>query len=181
MLALNIVNRSFRGLTTPLDYNQGAPIGFLLVEKAVISLLGNHDYTLRIIPLLAGLGTIPLIYFVSSQYGRKYYFLLPIGMVAFSSALIYYSSEVKQYSSDAFMALCLIFLFAKCLENKTGPRILVGLGLVGCLSMWFSFPTLFMFAGGAITLALVYFSRRDYFRLSWLGGIVGIFRYETWF
>src|SRR5690606_12042987 len=32
-LALNIINRSFGGLTQPLDYNQGAPVGFLFIEK----------------------------------------------------------------------------------------------------------------------------------------------------
>ena len=46
LLALNIVNRTFIGLTQPLDYNQGAPIGFLIIEKVIIQLIGNKDYFL---------------------------------------------------------------------------------------------------------------------------------------
>ena len=53
-LALHIVNRSFSGLTQPLDNMQGAPIGFLMIEKAFVSSLGNADYVLRLFPLLSG-------------------------------------------------------------------------------------------------------------------------------
>jgi len=38
-LALNIVNRSFLELAEPLDRNQGAPLGFLFVEKFCSSCL----------------------------------------------------------------------------------------------------------------------------------------------
>lgn len=41
-----------------LDHNQAAPIGFLLLEKAVVSLLGNSDYALGTIALVAGLISI---------------------------------------------------------------------------------------------------------------------------
>ncbi len=39
MLALNIVNRNFSQMFQPLDFNQGAPIGFLLIEKFFNTLL----------------------------------------------------------------------------------------------------------------------------------------------
>ena len=40
MLALNLVGRSPRQLLDPLDWNQGAPVGFLLAVKGVISAFG---------------------------------------------------------------------------------------------------------------------------------------------
>ena len=54
-LALNIVGRSFSGLTLPLDYEQGTPILFLLIEKLSIVVQGTNDFILRLFPLLAGL------------------------------------------------------------------------------------------------------------------------------
>jgi predicted membrane-bound mannosyltransferase len=52
-LALNIVNRSFIGLLLPLDNNQQAPLGFLIIQKAFTIVLGNSEYSLRLFPLLA--------------------------------------------------------------------------------------------------------------------------------
>ena len=65
-LALNLVNRSFGGLTQPLDFDQGAPIGFLLLEKLFIVLIGSQDYVLRLIPLLSGLLAV---YLITTQVG----------------------------------------------------------------------------------------------------------------
>ena len=62
MLALNIVNRSFAQLFQPLDYDQGAPLGFLLVEKIFNSILGRHELVLRFFPLLAGLASLWLFH-----------------------------------------------------------------------------------------------------------------------
>ncbi|HEX5807263.1 MAG TPA: hypothetical protein VFY25_01250 [Anaerolineales bacterium] len=52
MLALNIVSRGFGGMFQPLDYDQGAPIGFLLVEKLFTSVFGRHELALRLFPVL---------------------------------------------------------------------------------------------------------------------------------
>src|SRR5512139_2855833 len=55
MLALNIVNRDFGGLFKPLDYDQGAPPGFLLGEKLFCLLLGRCEYALRLLSFILGL------------------------------------------------------------------------------------------------------------------------------
>jgi hypothetical protein len=54
-LALNILHRSYSGLLEPLDYHQGAPVGFLMLEKLAVRSLGAGEYALRLAPLVAGL------------------------------------------------------------------------------------------------------------------------------
>src|SRR5262245_65978294 len=61
-LAFNLVTRTFSGLTQPLDYHQGAPIGFLFIEKLAILLLGNNEFAMRLFPLLSGIIAIYLLY-----------------------------------------------------------------------------------------------------------------------
>ena len=172
MLAHNIVNRSLLDLIKPLDYDQGTPIGFLFLQKAVVILLGSWDYTLRLIPLLAGLASIPLMYSVSKQYSRGLAPFISLGLFAFSAKLIYYSSELKQYSSDVLATLLLLFMVSKCLEDKASPNVLVALGITGVLAIWISHPALFVLVGIVLTLGLA--KQRDSYRLLWLIGIGGV-------
>jgi len=52
-LALNIIHRSAAGLLKPLDYNQAAPLGFLLLQKAAARYLGSGELVLRLRPIQA--------------------------------------------------------------------------------------------------------------------------------
>ena len=54
-LAISFMGRDLSELLLqPLANNQAAPLGFLLLVKAVTSVLGTHDWTLRLMPLLSG-------------------------------------------------------------------------------------------------------------------------------
>ena len=54
-MALNIVDRPLGRLLGPLDYRQMAPPGWLLLQKAAVTLLGDGEHALRLIPLLGSL------------------------------------------------------------------------------------------------------------------------------
>ena len=109
-LVLNLVNRSFLELLEPLDYAQGAPIGFLLLSKSILSLFGTSEYVLRIVPLLSGTLSLFLLYKVARHYISQNAALFALTLFALSNRLIYYSSEVKQYSSDVLITLSLYLL-----------------------------------------------------------------------
>ena len=41
LISLNIINKPFIELLGPLDYYQGAPAGFLFVEKVLVNIFGD--------------------------------------------------------------------------------------------------------------------------------------------
>jgi hypothetical protein len=166
-LALNLVNRTLSGLTRPLDYVQGAPIGFLFIEKLFIIIFGNKDYILRIFPLISGILAIYLIYRISRKYiGTAGIFA--VLLFSLNWQLIYYSSEVKQYSSDVMIALLLVYLSGNCLGGSARLKDFALLGLAGMVAIWISHPSIFFLAGIGLALILEKIIRKDYAPLAWI-------------
>ena len=147
MLSLNIIHRNFAELLRPLDYNQGAPIGFLMLQKALVRLLGPGEYALRLFPFLCGLASLFLFYYLAKKCLERSAVPMAIALFAMVLPLIYYSSEAKQYSSDVVVTLCLLSVAVSYLSRRlTLGRILL-LGLLGAISVWLSHPAVFVLAG----------------------------------
>jgi hypothetical protein len=174
MLALNIVERNFAGMFHPLDYDQGAPIGFLLVEKLFNSLLGKHEFALRLFPLLVGLTSLWLFYRLLKRVISGPGLLLPLALFAFNPRLIYYSSEVKQYILDVVVTICLLWIAAPVLSLSPRKKDYVWLALTGAVALWFSHPALFVLAGIGLASLITTLQRRDDSSLRLVIGI-GIF------
>lgn len=150
-LALNIVNKPVHELLAPLDHNQVAPIGFLVIEKFFAALFGNTDWSMRVLPMVAFLASIPLIASIVSQLtANKKVGLFSAAWFSLSYWSIYFSSEVKQYMSDVFICLTITFLVLSFLEKRKGYY---GLILAGVLSVWFSnIAVILLFSGGLLLL-----------------------------
>ena len=118
VLALNIVNRSYLELLQPLDYDQGAPIGFLMVEKLAVQILGNNEYALRLFPFVCGIGSLFLFYELGKKLIPKSAVIISLALFASLQYLVYYSAELKQYSSDVAIALFLYLLLLPLLQQK---------------------------------------------------------------
>jgi hypothetical protein len=164
-LSLNLLHRSFRGLCRALDYHQGAPIGFLLLEKSAVRLWGGSEYVLRLFPLLAGIASVLLFYRLASQALPVRAVPIAVGLFAISPSLIYYSSEVKQYSVDVAIALllyCLIIDGGKL--AWTSGRCAVA-ALAGAIAIWMSHSSVFVLAGIGTTVSVAMFLRKDWTRL----------------
>jgi len=169
-LALNIVHRTFGALTQPLDYNQGAPIGFLFMEKFVILIMGNNEYSLRLFPLISGLLSVYLTYRIAAdRFGKSG--LFAVLLVSISGPLIYYSSELKQYSSDVMFALLLIYLSTRCLGETPRAGNFIRLGAAGVLAMGVSHTSAFILAGIGLVLAVEKLLKKAYSQLAWILGM----------
>ncbi|RPI92504.1 MAG: hypothetical protein EHM40_12820 [Chloroflexi bacterium] len=162
MLALNIVGRGFAELLRPLDYDQGAPVGFLLVEKLFHAILGKHEFALRLFPLLVGLLSLGLFYLLLKRMAvRGAGLLAALALFALNPRLVYYSSEVKQYIVDAAVTIALLLVAAPLFEASPRKKDFAWLALAGVVALWFSHPALFVLAGIGLALVIVYLRRRD--------------------
>ena len=168
-LAYNLAQRTFFGLTQPLDYDQGAPIGFLFIEKLLVIGLGNIDQVMRLFPLFSGLLSIYLFYRIAQESIKGG--MLGILLFSVSWSLIYYSSELKQYSSDVMIGLLLVFLSSRCLKENGQARDFLLLGITGAAAIWISHPSAFILAGIGVAMLVATLTKSPPVPVLWLLGL----------
>lgn len=139
LLALNIIEKDFAGLLLPLDRNQVAPILFLFALKSVTLLAGTGEMALRLFPLLCSLAGLPLFYAVALKLLKdERPALLAFILFALSPLQIRYAIEVKQYMTDVFVFLFLIWLYLKSAENQFSPKSRIILLFSGLIAIFLS-------------------------------------------
>ncbi len=168
VLALNIVNRSYLELLQPLDYDQGAPIGFLMVEKLAVQILGNNEYVLRFFPFICGVWSLFLFYELGKKLIPKSSIIISLTLFASLAYLVYYSAEVKQYSSDVAIALLLYLLLLPLLQQKLNRGQIIKYSLVGAIAIWFSHPSIFILASIAGSALLINFWQKEFSKIKQL-------------
>jgi Dolichyl-phosphate-mannose-protein mannosyltransferase len=171
MLALNILNRNFAGMFRPLDYDQGAPIGFLLIEKLFNSILGKNELALRLFPLIIGLISLWLFYLLLKRITSGAGLLTALALFAFNPRLVYYSSEVKQYIVDVVVTILLLLFAAPVFNSAPRKKDFARLTLAGLIALWFSHPALFVLAGIGLGLVIITLKERNY---ASLGLVIGM-------
>jgi hypothetical protein len=147
MLALNVVHRTPVELLEPLDLNQGAPVGYLLLSKAVVKAFGPGEYALRLVSLAAALAG--MVIFTPLAYRA-----LPLGaariavcLFALSPFIAGYAAEFKQYELDATVAAALIAVGLPVWRGTAGRGRLIAFALAGAVAVWFSHPAAFVLGG----------------------------------
>lgn len=146
-LAMNVAERTYAGLFEPLDSHQAAPIGFLVLEKTAVLAFGNSELALRLVPLLAGILSLVLFKNIAARCLDALAVPLALALFAVSAKLIYYSSEVKQYSTDVLIALVVLWMAMRVYSQSLSVARAACFGLAGASVIWFSHPSVFMLAG----------------------------------
>ncbi len=178
MLALNIIERSFGELLQPLDYAQGAPLGFLLVQKAITLIFGPSEHTLRLFPLISGLVSLLLFIKVGSKRLSFRGLFFAFSFFVLSERLVYYAGEAKQYSSDVTASLLFQLIFFSILDNRLTIRSAILAGAAGSLLITLSHPAIFS-ASAVGLLLLVNFIRKRRFDEAALLLLTGAFWVAT--
>ncbi len=154
-LAENVIHRPVgRLLLAPLDFDQVAPAGFLLVTKAVATLLGPSELALRLFPLVCSLAGLWLFRRLAGRVLAGWTLLFAMGLFATGGPLILYAAEVKQYSGDVAVSLLLTLIAFDLRESAPPPARFLRAGLTGLVVVWFSQAAVLVLAGlgGALVL-----------------------------
>lgn len=167
LLVATFADRGFPALIfQPLDNNQAAPLAFLVLVKAITSLFGTHEWSLRLLSLVCGLAALGLALPIARQlfpaFAARATF---VALVAASPALIYYSAEFKQYEGDVLCTMLILWLTLRFRPDQAA-RDALWLGLVGAACVWLSHPSVFVLAGSGLTLWLEMARRRE--KSAWL-------------
>ncbi len=188
-----VLGRSFRGdeaalasaiqhyslldlLTKPLGGSITAPLGFLGIEKLVVELLGFQDFYYRLVPLLAGCLSVILMYFLAKELLGSFGAAFAVGAFALNWTISFYSSDLKQYSSDVVFA-ALIYLMAARYIKTNSTKNLFWLAAVGLIGIFCSHPAIFLLSSVGLVLAFQAWIERKKSRLIFLMGAlwVGVF------
>ena len=136
MISVNIINKNIFELLKPLDYNQVAPILFLILEK-YISYISTSEFALRLLPLvcfcISGYLYLKLI---RIYFENSYTILFSLSMFVFNISLLYYSSEVKQYMIDVFVLILMYYFISKNYKKEINK--FYNLSFSGCLAIFIS-------------------------------------------
>jgi hypothetical protein len=163
-LALNLIHRSFSGLFKPLDYFQGAPLGFLMIEKLAVTLFGGSELVLRFWPALASILALPLFYFLCRRLIGPRASIIALAILALAADNSLHVAEVKQYSTDLFVAVGLLLLAARTLDDDNAQSIrnknLMALAVTGAVAIWFSHPAIFVLSGIGAAFAISWITQK---------------------
>jgi uncharacterized membrane protein len=166
-LALNVIHRSFAGLFQPLDYHQGAPIGFLMIQKLAFALFGGGEMALRLWPVAASVLAVPCFYLLCRGLLSRRAAIFALALFALAADKSFYWADCKQYSTDCFIAILLMFLAVRAFEDSLprGRNRILALAVGGALAIWFSHPAVFVLAGIGVAATIQWFQGKPPGRL----------------
>lgn len=137
-LALIVQQQGLIDLLGPLPFNQSAPFGYLAMVEMLSRILGFSEVSLRLTSFLAGIA-IPIAGFFLLQkvYQSRLSILFGVIIFSFLDTFIYYSSELKQYSTDILISIFIVYLFFELKDRKFSINFKESLSLSILLSLCF--------------------------------------------
>jgi len=152
-LANAVLGTPLWSLHHKLFNTQVAPLGFLMGAKLSSLVLGEGERALRLLPFLASLVSLPLVYLLARMTLGGRAALAATGLLAVNPTLIQYAVEFKPYGPDAVVTMVVIAMSAWYRQRPTAGRLAAWTAICAA-SCWFSFPAMFVIGGALAVLAL---------------------------
>jgi hypothetical protein len=153
VIARNVVDRSAADLVTrPLDYDQAAPPGYLLLTKLAVASLGTGELAFRLPPFLASLTALALFPVAAYRLLERRGAILATALFALAVPLVQHAAEVKQYSFDVLGTVVVMVVSLRWRDQPTQANAWVA-AATGLVVVWFSNAAVLVLAGAGAALA----------------------------
>lgn len=143
----NIYSRDFIGLLKPLDHEQYAPPLYLWCVELCSLLFGYSEQSMRLTALILGIASLFIFRILLKRIIPEQGYWLTLGLFCFAPILVKYSTEVKQYVPDAFVAIILVLVALKWpIFVMPKKKFILHWILAGSIVIWASQPSVFILA-----------------------------------
>jgi hypothetical protein len=173
-VATNIAHKGYMELVRTLQFDQCAPAGFLFAVKATCGLLGRSDCVLRLVSLVAGCSAMAMFFWFARRFAGRAPAMLATAFFALSSSQVYYASELKPYALDVLASMAMIAAFAELDGRRIGALGAAGLGLLGAVAVFFSFPVAIVMAGLGACAGVRELAARRWSQVGWLAVVAAL-------
>jgi hypothetical protein len=161
-VANQILSRDWTHLFELTGSDQRAPVGYLWWCKSTLLTGLEPDLMLRLPSLVASFALLIGFFVLVRRMVGGPAALAGVAMLAVEKRLIYRAVEVKPYELDAFLSLAVLGCFWHGLEDRWSKQSVAVLALIGSVGLWFSYPIVFVIAGGLIATFVIAAFQRDF-------------------
>lgn len=157
-IAVNVIRSNFKELLFPLRYyNQAAPVLFLESIKFITKIWNNSEFSFRLLPLLAGICSVIAAYFLGKKFLNKKVLVIFLTLIAFSRYCIYYSAELKQYSTEFLATIIIMVAVINVYDSNYDLKSSLIALIVGAILLFFSYSSIFIILGvsGALIIGIL--------------------------
>lgn len=144
VLVYNNSQQSFLEIVKSSAYDPNPPL-FYWIEHIMLH-FGSSEFILRLAPAIIGTITIPVIYFVGTEFYDRNVGLITASLLTFSEYHLWYSQEARPYSLVLFLFLIALIFYFKALRTDSVSYWLL-FGFFVSLACWAHYSVLIILPG----------------------------------
>jgi len=152
-LVINVLYKDFSELLGPLYFAEAGPPLFMWVERAIVWVLGDGIYSLRLLPFVASCVALLLMVPISRRLLSPTAVPWCLLLVACSDRLLAHSCEAKPYAVDVCVAAALAGIFCFTQPWPLARQLLL-YALLAPPVIFLVYPGLFLCTGLLLALLL---------------------------
>jgi Dolichyl-phosphate-mannose-protein mannosyltransferase len=149
------VQRSLGRMFGLLPQNETTPPLFYCVAWVWGRVFGFGQTSLRTIPALAGVASVPMVYLAGSRLISRRGALIAAALTACNPFLIWYSQEFRPYEPLVLLSAAGLLAFAIARDDPT-PRAMIAWGVISALALADHYYALLLVVPQAIWLLWLY-------------------------